>query len=202
MPSLPKRGVRRVRSMASPSARRHVSHMPNVDDFQLIHLSLYRTNWSLKAALRLSDSYPSTKLLHHQAPTHISALSSPMRVPSSTVIRLYLRQLCSALSSPPLSLSIAHLTSVAVSSLECRSFWGTTLNPFNTSLSSGGSSGGEGALVAMRGSPLGVGSAPPPSPIFPQSSLSFSQRTSAGPSDPQQGIAVSMGSDPRLSVSQ
>lgn len=41
--------------------------------------------------------------------------------------------------------------------LECESFWGRTLNPFNTNLTSGGSSGGEGALIAMRGSPLGVG---------------------------------------------
>ncbi|GJN68078.1 hypothetical protein PLICBS_002121 [Purpureocillium lilacinum] len=35
--------------------------------------------------------------------------------------------------------------------------FGRTLNPLNTSLGAGGSSGGEGALVAMRGSPLGVG---------------------------------------------
>ncbi|KAL8279925.1 hypothetical protein RQP46_007775 [Phenoliferia psychrophenolica] len=42
--------------------------------------------------------------------------------------------------------------------LECESFWGRTLNPFNTSLTPGGSSGGEGALVGMRGSPLGIGS--------------------------------------------
>ncbi|UNI16476.1 Amidase [Purpureocillium takamizusanense] len=35
--------------------------------------------------------------------------------------------------------------------------FGRTLNPWNTSLGAGGSSGGEGALVAMRGSPLGVG---------------------------------------------
>ncbi|KAF8601153.1 general amidase [Ceratobasidium sp. AG-I] len=35
--------------------------------------------------------------------------------------------------------------------------FGRTLNPYNLSLTSGGSSGGEGALVAMRGSPLGVG---------------------------------------------
>jgi amidase len=32
------------------------------------------------------------------------------------------------------------------------------VNPFNTTLTSGGSSGGEGALIAMRGSVLGVGS--------------------------------------------
>ncbi|KAH1980998.1 hypothetical protein KXW88_006294 [Aspergillus fumigatus] len=35
--------------------------------------------------------------------------------------------------------------------------FGRTLNPHNTILGPGGSSGGEGALIAMRGSPLGVG---------------------------------------------
>lgn len=35
--------------------------------------------------------------------------------------------------------------------------YGTTLNPWNRALSAGGSSGGEGALVAFRGSPLGLG---------------------------------------------
>ncbi|KAF1954682.1 acetamidase [Byssothecium circinans] len=35
--------------------------------------------------------------------------------------------------------------------------FGRTLNPFNTALTAGGSSGGEGALLAMRGSILGVG---------------------------------------------
>jgi amidase len=32
--------------------------------------------------------------------------------------------------------------------------WGRTLNPFNTRLVAGGSSGGDGALVAMRGCPI------------------------------------------------
>ena len=32
--------------------------------------------------------------------------------------------------------------------------WGRTLNPFNTSLVAGGSSGGDGALVAMKGCPI------------------------------------------------
>ncbi|KAJ7631228.1 general amidase [Roridomyces roridus] len=36
--------------------------------------------------------------------------------------------------------------------------FGRTSNPYNRSLTSGGSSGGEGALVALKGSPLGVGS--------------------------------------------
>ncbi|KAK5997451.1 Putative amidase [Cladobotryum mycophilum] len=40
----------------------------------------------------------------------------------------------------------------------CSGYWGRTLNPHNIYLSAGGSSGGEGALVAMRGSVLGVGS--------------------------------------------
>lgn len=46
----------------------------------------------------------------------------------------------------------------AVMHLECRSAWGETLNPWNVDLVPGGSSGGEGALIAMRGSPLGIGS--------------------------------------------
>ena len=36
--------------------------------------------------------------------------------------------------------------------------YGTTVNPFNRSLTSGGSSGGEGALIGLRGSCLGIGS--------------------------------------------
>ncbi|KAF8898954.1 general amidase [Infundibulicybe gibba] len=36
--------------------------------------------------------------------------------------------------------------------------FGRTSNPHNLTLTSGGSSGGEGALIALRGSPLGVGS--------------------------------------------
>lgn len=34
--------------------------------------------------------------------------------------------------------------------------WGRTLNPYNTRLSAGGSSGGEGALGACRGAPIGI----------------------------------------------
>jgi hypothetical protein len=36
--------------------------------------------------------------------------------------------------------------------------YGVTVNPYNRNVSSGGSSGGEGALIAMRGSCLGIGS--------------------------------------------
>ena len=35
--------------------------------------------------------------------------------------------------------------------------FGRTLNPANSRLTAGGSSGGEGALIALRGSVLGVG---------------------------------------------
>ncbi|KAJ7232166.1 amidase signature domain-containing protein [Mycena haematopus] len=42
--------------------------------------------------------------------------------------------------------------------LETYSFWGQTLNPCNTKLTPGGSSGGCSALVAFGGSPLSVGS--------------------------------------------
>jgi amidase len=36
--------------------------------------------------------------------------------------------------------------------------WGVSTNPYNSALTPGGSSGGEGALIALRGSCLGVGS--------------------------------------------
>lgn len=36
--------------------------------------------------------------------------------------------------------------------------FGRTVNPYNRNLTSGGSSGGEGTLVALKGSPLGIGS--------------------------------------------
>lgn len=45
----------------------------------------------------------------------------------------------------------------AVMHLECESFYGRTVNPFHRSRSCGGSSGGEGALIGMRGSVLGIG---------------------------------------------
>jgi amidase len=35
--------------------------------------------------------------------------------------------------------------------------WGRTVNPFNRTLTPGGSSGGEAALLALRGSAIGVG---------------------------------------------
>lgn len=35
--------------------------------------------------------------------------------------------------------------------------WGRTVNPYNRTLTPGGSSGGEAALLAMRGSAMGVG---------------------------------------------
>lgn len=46
----------------------------------------------------------------------------------------------------------------AIMHIESTSYYGRTLNPHNTSLSAGGSSGGEAALIAMRGSILGIGS--------------------------------------------
>ena len=40
----------------------------------------------------------------------------------------------------------------------CSNITGNTVNPHNTALSAGGSSGGESALQALYGSPLGIGS--------------------------------------------
>lgn len=45
----------------------------------------------------------------------------------------------------------------AIMQLETHSFWGLTVNPFNTSLSPGGSSGGCSALLAFGGSPASFG---------------------------------------------
>lgn len=41
--------------------------------------------------------------------------------------------------------------------LETSGYYGVTVCPYNRDLTSGGSSGGEGALIGMKGSPLGVG---------------------------------------------
>jgi amidase len=49
--------------------------------------------------------------------------------------------------------------------------FGRTVNPVNRALTSGGSSGGEGALIRMKGSILGVGS-----DIGGYTSLPFLQR--------------------------
>lgn len=43
----------------------------------------------------------------------------------------------------------------AIMHLETDSFLGPTVNPFNSRLTSGGSSGGEGALIGGGGSVLG-----------------------------------------------
>jgi amidase len=52
----------------------------------------------------------------------------------------------------------AEFSHVRNQSLETNNnIWGRTLNPFNRALTPGGSSGGEGALIAMNGSPLGLG---------------------------------------------
>ena len=45
----------------------------------------------------------------------------------------------------------------ALMHLESDSHWGRVLNPYNIQLSAGGSTGGEAALIAMKGSVLGIG---------------------------------------------
>lgn len=47
---------------------------------------------------------------------------------------------------------------VTFQSLETNNnIYGRVSNPFNTNLTSGGSSGGESALIASHGSPMGIG---------------------------------------------
>ncbi|OBS24650.1 hypothetical protein FPOA_05190 [Fusarium poae] len=47
--------------------------------------------------------------------------------------------------------------SQSIMHLETDSHWGRVLNPFNIYLTAGGSTGGEAALIAMKGSVLGIG---------------------------------------------
>lgn len=78
---------------------------------------------------------------------------------------------------------------------------GYTWNPKNRFLSSGGSSGGEGALIALRGSPVGIGSDIGGSIRMPASSNGiYGIRPSAG-RIPYEGAANSMdGQNTVLSV--
>ncbi|KIV94592.1 hypothetical protein PV10_02344 [Exophiala mesophila] len=39
----------------------------------------------------------------------------------------------------------------------CNNLYGETVNPYNRTLTCGGSSGGEGALIGLKGSPMGIG---------------------------------------------
>lgn len=49
-------------------------------------------------------------------------------------------------------------TSPAMMAIEStNNVWGATLNPYHRGCSAGGSSGGEAALIAMRGAPIGIG---------------------------------------------
>lgn len=65
----------------------------------------------------------------------------------------------------PQTLAVSHISAARVNPMLTdnktvdseNNIFGRTLNPWNTMLSPGGSSGGEGALVAFRGSALGVG---------------------------------------------
>lgn len=41
--------------------------------------------------------------------------------------------------------------------LETECYLGITASPYNTDLTAGGSSGGEGAIIGMKASPLGIG---------------------------------------------
>lgn len=82
------------------------------------------------------------------------------------------------MSHKSVSAHLALLGEPQLSSLRClwqalmlaetvNNVFGTTVNPFNARLTCGGSSGGEGALLALRGSPLGVGSDLGGSKFFP-----------------------------------
>lgn len=54
--------------------------------------------------------------------------------------------------------TLTNLSQGLLSTDTVNNLYGRTVSPFNRALCVGGSSGGEGALIAMKGSPLGIGS--------------------------------------------
>lgn len=54
--------------------------------------------------------------------------------------------------------TLTNLSQGLLSTDTVNNLYGRTCSPFNRELCVGGSSGGEGGLIAMRGSPLGIGS--------------------------------------------
>lgn len=81
--------------------------------------------------------------------------------------------------------------------LETHSYMGRTLNPYNTALTPGGSSGGESALIAMKGSSFGVGSASPSISRLSPAYLLCPQLTLEGPSArPLQHAACTLSGQP------
>ncbi|RMJ17725.1 hypothetical protein CDV36_002602 [Fusarium kuroshium] len=104
--------------------------------------------------------------------TVLSLLSWPLEANINNLINLDIVRLCQVLTEKELDITENHgteellkqLASGKLSSVEVttafyseNNIFGRTLNPWNTMLGPGGSSGGEGALIAFRGSPLGVG---------------------------------------------
>ena len=82
---------------------------------------------------------------------------------------------------------------VTFQSLETNNnIYGRVSNPFNTNLTSGGSSGGESALIASHGSPLGVGTDIGGSIVSKFSTLRTLVTTLNAPSGYQRDIAVCM----------
>ena len=82
---------------------------------------------------------------------------------------------------------------VTLQSLETNNnIYGRVSNPFNTNLTSGGSSGGESALIASHGSPLGVGTDIGGSIVSKFSTLRTLVTTLNAPSGYQRDIAACM----------
>ena len=77
-------------------------------------------------------------------------------VPQTLMVSNVFSLFCQDCGSGNVGLTLSSYSNVQWSETRNNVF-GRTTNPYNRNLAPGGSSGGEGALLAMRGSPLGVG---------------------------------------------
>ncbi|KAF5986296.1 general amidase [Fusarium coicis] len=99
--------------------------------------------------ISLKDSYRVKG--HHATVGYVEFLRQPMPDHNSALVDLLL-------DAGAVLYCKTNLPQTMMTADSENNIFGRTLNPHNTSLTAGGSTGGEGALVAFRGSPLGVGS--------------------------------------------
>lgn len=81
----------------------------------------------------------------------VSRASSPPSATTSPNIQILLNAGCTVIAKTTTPIGAFNIETFS-------NLWGRTMNPYNTSFSSGGSTGGEAALLALKGSAMGVGS--------------------------------------------
>ncbi|KAI1842880.1 hypothetical protein JX266_010898 [Neoarthrinium moseri] len=102
----------------------------------------------LPISLKASDSFQVKG--HHATLGYTASVSRQPSVENSALVQLLL-------DAGAVLYCKTNIPQTLMTADSENNIFGRTLNPHKTSLTAGGSSGGEGALVASRGSPLGVG---------------------------------------------